>query len=126
MIIIKNIKEFVLIFVLFIVIDVFWLKFYMKDVYEKLIKDIQGTEMKIRIYSALFVYVCMTILLLKFRNNNILDMFLLGLLTYGIYDFTNYALFTKFDFKTALVDMLWGGLLFALVAKLTNFIVTYH
>lgn len=124
--IIKNIKEFVLIFVLFIVIDIFWLKFYMKNVYEKLIKDIQGTEMKIRIYSALFVYVCMTILLLKFRNNNILDMFLLGLLTYGIYDFTNYAIFTKFNFKTALVDMLWGGVLFALVAKLTNFIVTYH
>ena len=98
----------------------------MKDVYEKLIKDIQGTEMKIRIYSALFVYVCMTILLLKFRNNNILDMFLLGLLTYGIYDFTNYAIFTKFDFKTALVDMLWGGVLFALVTKLSNFIVTYH
>lgn len=121
---IKNIKDFVLIFVLFIVIDMFWLKFYMKDVYEKLIKNIQGTEMKIRIYSALFVYVCMTILLLKFRNNNIVDMFLLGLLTYGIYDFTNYAIFTKFDFKTALVDMLWGGVLFALVAKLTNYLIS--
>ena len=116
----SKIKEFLFILAMFLIIDMIWLKFYMKDIYVKLVKDIQGEEMKIKIYGALLVYIFMTILLLKFRNNNILDMFLLGLLTYGIYDFTNYAIFTKFDFKTALIDMIWGGVLFTLVAKLTK------
>lgn len=116
----SKIKEFLFILAMFLIIDMIWLKFYMKDIYQRLIKDIQGEEMKIKIYGALLVYIFMTILLLKFRNNNMFDMFLLGSLSYGIYDFTNYAIFTKFDFKTALIDMIWGGVLFTLVAKLTK------
>ena len=115
----SKIKDFLLVFTLFIIIDMIWLKFYMKDIYVKLIKDIQGEEMKIKIFGGILVYTFMTILLLKFRNNNMFDMFLLGSLSYGIYDFTNYALFTKFNFKIALIDMLWGGILFSIVSKLT-------
>jgi len=115
-----KIKEFLFILAMFLIIDMIWLKFYMKDIYVKLIKDIQGEEMKIKIYGGLLVYIFMSILLLKFRNNNMFDMFLLGSMSYGIYDFTNYALFTKFDFKIALIDMIWGGVLFTIVAKLTN------
>ena len=67
----------------------------------------------------------MTILLLRFKNNNPIDMFLLGLLTYGIYDFTNYAIFTKWDLKASIVDMIWGGVLFALVANLHSKILSH-
>jgi uncharacterized membrane protein len=118
----SKIKEFLFIIAMLLIIDMIWLKLYMKDIYVKLVKDIQGEEMKIKIYGALLVYIFMAILLLKFRNNNMFDMFLLGSLSYGIYDFTNYAIFTKFDFKTALIDMIWGGVLFTLVAKLTSYL----
>jgi uncharacterized membrane protein len=123
--IVNNLINFSLVFVLFILIDIVWLKFYMKNIYEKLIKEIQGEEMKIKLSSALFVYICMTILLLKFKNNNLFDMFLLGLLTYGIYDFTNYAIFTKWDLKASIADMLWGGVLFAIVSYLHSKILPY-
>jgi len=90
----------------------------MKDIYNILIKDIQGQEIKIKLMPALIVYVFMTLLLLKFKNNNDLDMFMLGSLTYGIYDFTCYTIFSKWSLSASIVDMLWGGFLFTVVAKL--------
>ena len=119
----EQIKEFIVVFILFILVDIIWLKFYMKDVYVTLIKNIQGENMKIKLYGGAIVYVLMTILLIKFRNNSVFDMFLLGFLSYGIYDFTNYAIFTKWDLHTAVIDMVWGGILFAVVAKLSKMII---
>jgi uncharacterized membrane protein len=39
----------------------------------------------------------------------------IGAATYAVYDFTNYATLTKYDFNFAVVDTIWGGALFSLV-----------
>jgi uncharacterized membrane protein len=44
----------------------------------------------------------------------VLDAFLLGLVIYGTFDFTNMALFKKWSLTTSIIDTLWGGTLFAL------------
>ena len=44
---------------------------------------------------------------------------MLGVLIYGVFDTTNYALFKKWDWKLAVMDSLWGGVLYGL----TTFIV---
>ena len=38
--------------------------------------------------------------------------FLFGIVVYGIYDMTCAALFTKWDIKLAIIDILWGGFVF--------------
>ena len=43
------------------------------------------------------------------------DMAILGIFTYGIYEFTNKALFDKWMWKTVALDGLWGGVLFSLI-----------
>jgi len=49
------------------------------------------------------------------------DAFLLGLFSYGIYEFTNWAIFKDWKPIVVVLDMLWGGTLFAL----TTFIFYY-
>ena len=38
--------------------------------------------------------------------------FLYGVCIYGVYDFTTLGIFKDYDWKFALADTLWGGILF--------------
>jgi uncharacterized membrane protein len=113
-----NILLFIKIFVLFILIDMIWIQLFAKNKYKKMIKDIQKEELSLKIFPAILVYVFMTLLLLIFRNNNLINIFLLGFLSYGIYDMTSASVLNKFDIKFGLLDMIWGGILFSIVNKL--------
>jgi len=48
------------------------------------------------------------------NNANLTQAFILGATTYGIYEFTNMALFKDWDYKMAMIDTLWGGILYSL------------
>ena len=37
---------------------------------------------------------------------------LFGAVLYGVFDFTNASVFDKFDIKLALIDIVWGSLLY--------------
>lgn len=54
-------------------------------------------------------------------HRNVGEAFLLGFLVYGIFEFTNMSIFKKWELKTAVIDSLWGGTLFALVTQGTYF-----
>ncbi len=119
-----DIKNFIKVFVIFILVDMIWLKFVAGKKYKVMIRDIQNEEMKIKMIPGMLVYVFMTLLFILFYQNSMYKMFLLGLLTYGVYDFTNLAIINKFDKTFALYDTLWGGVLFAatyLITKKFNF-----
>lgn len=113
-----DIKGFVKIFVIFILIDLIWLKLIAGPKYSKMVYNIQGQPMKIKMVPGLLVYVFMTILFMLFSSQSDTRNFLLGALTYGVYDFTNLAIFNKFDKVFALLDTLWGGVLFTLVNRI--------
>ncbi len=114
--------KFIIIYILFIAVDIIWLSLYMKNAYKKMIRTIQGQELKIRLYAGVIAYICMTLLYIHFGKNNIYDMFLLGFLAYGIYDMTNYAIFKEWNLTFAVIDMIWGGLLFAAVYIISKYI----
>ena len=46
----------------------------------------------------------------------------LGLLLYGMFNFTNYAIFKDYDYKVALLDTAWGFTLFSIGSYLFFFI----
>ena len=46
--------------------------------------------------------------------------FIWGLITYGIFDFTNLVLFKDYPLSLAIVDTLWGGIMCA-----TSLLITY-
>ncbi len=87
--------------------------------FNKMVNNIQNSEMKVNYFGAFLSYLFIISLIYYFiilNNLSLEKAFLLGFLTYGVFDATNLALFTNYDFIIALKDTLWGGILFYLVA----------
>jgi len=100
--------------VLFLV-DIFWLA--TGGIYgRKMIELIQGQPIQLRFVSAIIVYLFLAYMLLQTKSAN--EAFLYGVSIYGVYDFTNHAVFQQYDWKFAIADTLWGGVLFVLARHL--------
>ena len=116
-----NLKTIIVSGVILLVVDAIYLSIIGKD-YGNMIKRIQGKDMKINIIGAVLCYVVMTLglnyFILSEKKKNVKDLcfkaFILGLLVYGVYETTSYALLEKWDIKYVLIDTVWGGILFAL------------
>jgi uncharacterized membrane protein len=101
------------IFVSLLVIDLLWINVFFKDTFGNMIKKVQGSEMQVNVMYALVAYMLLyflaVIILPKISKT---EAFLLGMFTYGVYDFTNLATLKNWDLRVALVDTIWGGVLF--------------
>lgn len=87
-----------------------------------MVNKIQNDKMRINLYGAVGSYILISLVLYKFiiyEKRSPTDAFILGFCVYGIFDFTNYALFTNYNLITGLVDTVWGGLLFYIVTLIT-------
>lgn len=62
--------------------------------------------------SYLFIVFALYYFIIK-EKKSVFDAFVLGVVLYGVFDFTNIALFKKYDLVIALIDTLWGGILLA-------------
>lgn len=108
--------------VLFVVIDFVYLNL-MKNYFFKQVKTVQGSPLKINILGAAICYIFLIIGLNYFiikPKRPVSDAFLLGLVIYGVYETTNYALLSKWSIITVIMDTLWGGILFAITTYLVN------
>ena len=106
--------------VVMLVLDFAWIYTVAGNAFSAVVENIQGSAMKVRPLGAVVAYAAMIILFSKFitKETSGLDAFLLGFLAYAIFDGTNYALFDKYDMKTAVVDAVYGGSLFWLTSKI--------
>jgi uncharacterized membrane protein len=78
---------------------------------QSIVKKIQGgAPVEMRWQGAPIVYLAIAFLIQHTRNR--LDAFWMGIAVYGIYDFTNYAIFKNYQLEFAVADTLWGGVLF--------------
>jgi uncharacterized membrane protein len=103
--------------ILLVVLDLPWLMVsgpYVKD----MVQRIQGSPLKLSLLPAAVVYAAMAYLLLQTKTP--LEAFYIGAATYAVYDFTNLATLKNYDLSFALVDSLWGGILFAMARFLLN------
>ena len=53
-------------------------------------------------------------------RRSVQDAFLLGLVIYGVYETTNWALFSNWSVISVIIDTLWGGILFAITTYVTT------
>ena len=107
-----------------------WLKVYMGPSYGPMIKKIQGEDMKPNYLYAALSYILLGIGLIYFVLPNITEEnllndslrygFLFGIIVYGVYDFTAAAVIKDWDIKLAIIDILWGGVLYFLTAYLSK------
>ena len=108
--------------IVFISIDFIYLN-VMKGYFDKQIQSVQGSQTKMNYLGAALCYIFLIVGINYFiirPKKSITDAFLLGIVIYGVYETTNYAIFKNWSLLSVIIDTLWGGLLFASTTYIVN------
>jgi len=117
-----NITLFVVIGLTMLFFDSIYL-FLVKDYFQNQIIQIQRVNIQPNLFSAAFCYLFLTFGLYYFilqENRPLIDAAILGLVVYGVYETTNYAILKKWKWETVLMDTTWGIILFTLTTYCTR------
>ena len=93
--------------------------------FKKQIKNVQGSDLKMNFLGAAICYVFLIFGINYFIINprkSVYDAFLFGIVIYGVFETTNYAILKNWSIFSVLLDTLWGGVLFALTTYIVNFL----
>lgn len=94
-----------------------------KDFFAKQIQSVQGSKLEVNFLGAIVCYIFLIVginyFIIKPRKS-VSEAFLLGLVIYGVYETTNYALLKNWSIITVIIDTLWGGALFAITTYIVN------
>lgn len=129
----KFIVKFMISLLVIAIIDIPVLSQIMYPMWKKMIFDIQKKKLVINKLYAFVAYLLLALSISIFsipqiRKREILkDSIyyggLLGVIIYGIFDFTNLAVLKKYNLKVGIIDTLWGGLLLCLSSYITKIIL---
>ena len=116
------IAQIVLIGILMALLDACYL-FFSKPIYENQVVTIQRVAMEVKPLGALAAYVAMAIglwfFVLKSPTSNVyIQAMTLAFAVFGTYNATSYAILKKFRASLALMDTIWGMLMFSAVSFL--------
>jgi len=113
--------------IIFVSLDYVYLS-SIKNYFLNQIKKVQGTPVSVNFLAVVICYIFLIIGINYFiikPKRSVQDAFLLGLVIYGVYETTNWALLKNWSVITVIIDTLWGGTLFALTTYLTNMLVKF-
>ena len=118
------IKQIVIFALLITIIDSIWLRFVMSSLYKKWFNNI-NIKMSFNTIAVILAYSLMILtypLVIKNTNSKkeILNAVYVGFLVYGIYGFTVAAIFPKYNLAMALLETVWGTILYGSVTFLTQ------
>ena len=113
-----------------LILDIAFISLNM-EMWRRDVQIIQRSPLRLRFKFALITYILLVIgvcvfVLFSDTKTTIEKMslgFVWGIITYGIFDFTNLSMFSNYKLETALTDTIWGGVMVALSVGLTEFIV---
>jgi uncharacterized membrane protein len=121
----KIIKNIAAITVVVLALDFTYIS-VIRNMFEIQIADVQRVALQMRPLGAVLCYLLLVFGLYYFivrEHRPVFDAFLLGLVIYGVYETTSYALLKKWRWNIVLMDTLWGGVLFALTTFITYKVV---
>jgi uncharacterized membrane protein len=124
-----NFLLFIIIYVYYILIDGAMIFLYTGKAFGSMIKNIQnGSPMKTRMIPGIICFFVLAFgytyfVLPRIRDEAIVIDSLkygavFGLVVYAVYDLTNLATFGKYSIGTAVIDILWGGVLGFIISVL--------
>ncbi len=95
--------------VILIVLDMMWFQLSGPTIYMPMFTKINGQSGYMVITSAIISWLLIAILINMFAKSNY-DALILGLLSYGIYNATNFATIRQWTLSTFIIDTVWGGI----------------
>ncbi|MBM3228341.1 DUF2177 family protein [Candidatus Pacearchaeota archaeon] len=115
-------KELILGFFLFILLDFIFLGIFAKKLYKKELGKLMKKKINYGLSLLVYALLSLGIFFFVLREGKILEIFLrgciFGLVVYGVYDLTNYVTLANYSFKITLIDILWGILVCGIVSIL--------
>ena len=102
-----------MILVIMLALDSVYL-YFTKSIFGQMVAKIQRTALEFKMVGAVVVYLLLAIGLYVFivePGKSLWHAALFGLVIYGVYDFTSYAILKKYDLNVAIMDMVWGSVL---------------
>lgn len=116
--------------ILYLIVDILWISTMSKLFYKVRIKNIQKDDLKFKLLPAIFAY--FTLLLTMFyiciplsihyenKYHPSITFGLVGFAIYGVYNFTNSAIFNNYKWDFVIIDTLWGIISFMFFGFLYN------
>jgi len=124
-------KNYFIAFIIFLVIDIFWLTVISKNIYSKYLGYLMTD--KVNFVAAFIFYILFIIGLVVFVINPGLEAksllktvglaSLFGLITYATYDLTNLATIKNWPLNITIIDLIWGTTLSTLVSVISFLIL---
>lgn len=110
-------KSFIQVAIIVTILDFLWIGGFLLDHFKPMIQRIQGEPMVSNPFSVISAYLILIALItiITSKSDSILEAFIIGFLTYAVYDSTNFATLKHWNLRLAILDSLWGGILFASV-----------
>ena len=124
-------KTYGIAFLVFIVIDLIWLVFVAKNLYQKELGYLMGEKPNL-IAAAAFYLIFITGVVFFVINPALekgswiyalLTGLFFGFVTYATYDLTNLATIKDWPLKITIIDLIWGSSLGGFVSTITYFIL---
>ena len=110
--------------VVLLALDAIYLYFFGANHYGKLITSIQGSKMTVKILPVALCYILLILGLNFFiltPRRSVGAAFVLGIMVYGVYELTSYAIVKDWTIGTVFIDTLWGGILLAATTWITYY-----
>lgn len=101
--------------ILFLVIDSIYLSSTSKH-FNTLVSSIQGSSLQLDWLATFFTYIALIFgiyFLILREQKSVSYAFIVGIIIYAVYEFTNKAIFKQWSWNTVVMDTLWGGILHA-------------
>jgi uncharacterized membrane protein len=120
-----ELKMLILTGIIISIIDILFITYIFSHEYKPLIKSVQKATLEVNYISALMTYLIVICGLYYFiikDRRSILDAVILGMFVYGVFAWTNYSLLKNWSFRVAIIDTVWGGVLFGLTTMSLQYI----
>jgi len=118
----SKLTKIILSLIILFIFDLIFL-YITKNIFNKQIKTIQGKPIKIKLVGFIITYLIMMYgyyhFILK-DDKSVFDGFIYGFVVYGVFEFTNYSIFNKWNIKTIIIDLSWGSILHAIITYIYN------
>ena len=109
-----NVLPIAVLSIVVLVIDMIYIN-CVKTLFNKLIKGIQGSDIKLDLTATFLDYILIIFSMYYFiiqKNASIEEAMILGLCIYGIYELTNMAVFKRWTWEVVMIDSIWGAVLY--------------
>jgi uncharacterized membrane protein len=110
----KEIKSIILLSIVLLIIDYIYISI-LGNHFKNQIYKVQNKPLKLNIKTTILSYILIIYGLYYFilrDNKSLKDAFILGIFVYGVYELVSISLLSNWEYKTVLIDTLWGGFLF--------------